>query len=127
MRCHRYIELKPLRAAMVVYPGEYLWSSHRSNAYGEYDPLVSPHAGYLSLSSDPTERQRVYHALVMKMAGPDEVDAVRQHVQCQHAYESNRVRAEIETQLGRRAGPRKIGRPKKSDETQRNREKPLWP
>ena len=125
MRCHRYIELNPLRAAMVIDPGDYPWSSHRSNAYGEYDPLVSQHAGYLSLSSNPTERQRVYRALVMETVGPDEVDVIRRHVQCQHAYGSNRFRAAIEAQLGRSAGPRKIGRPKKSNETQRNRERPL--
>lgn len=71
MRCHRYIELNPLRAAMVVDPGDYTWSSHRSNAYGEYAPLVSQHAGYLSLASDPTERQRIYRALVMETVGPD--------------------------------------------------------
>ena len=113
MRCHRYIELNPLRAAMVIDPGDYPWSSHRSNAYGEYDPLVSQHAGYLSLSSNPTERQRVYRALVMETVGPDEVDVIRRHVQCQHAYGSNRFRAAIEAQLGRPAGPRKIGRSKK--------------
>lgn len=28
MRCHRHIELNPLRAAMVVDPGDYAWSSH---------------------------------------------------------------------------------------------------
>ena len=38
MRCHRYIELTPLRAAMVVDPGDYPWLSHRSNAYGEHAP-----------------------------------------------------------------------------------------
>ena len=56
-----------------------------------------------------------YRALVMETVGPDEVDAIRRHVQCQHAYGSNRFRAAIDAQLGRSAGPRKIGRPKKSD------------
>ena len=33
--CHRYIELNPVRAAMVEHPGMYRWSSYRVNAQGE--------------------------------------------------------------------------------------------
>jgi putative transposase len=68
-----------------------------------------------------------YRALVMETAGPDEVDTIRRHVQCQHVYGSNRFRAAIEAQLGRSAGPGKVGRPKKSAETQGNRERPFRP
>lgn len=115
MRCHRYIELNPLRAAMVADPRDYPWSSHRLNAFGEHDPLVSPHPAYLSLSHDPLERQQRYRTLVMETMSTDALDAIRQHVQRQHAYGSERFRAAIEAQLGRSVGPRKIGRPKKSD------------
>jgi putative transposase len=115
MRCHRYIELNPLRAVMVADPGDYPWSSHQCNAFGAYDPLVSHHAGYLLLSDNPVERLRVYRALVMNTVDQDELDAIRQHVQRQHAYGSNRFRLAIEAQLGRPAGPLKIGRPKKSE------------
>ena len=59
MRCHRYIELNPLRAAMVADPSDYPWSSHQCNAFGVHDPLVSHHAGYLLLSDNPVERLRV--------------------------------------------------------------------
>jgi putative transposase len=51
---------------------------------------------------------------------PDELDAIRRHVQCQHADGSNRFLAAIKAQLGRPAGPGKIGRPKQSDEAQRS-------
>ena len=114
LQCHRYIELNPLRAAMVADPRDYAWSSHRSNACGDHDPLVSPHASYLALSDDATRRQHAYRALVMESVDPSEVDAIRQHVQRQHAYGTNRFRAAIEAQLGRVAGPQKIGRPRKS-------------
>jgi putative transposase len=125
MRCHRYIELNPLRAAMVTDPADYPWSSHRCNAFGEHDPLVSQHADYLSLSTDPLERRRAYRDLVMSTVDPDELDAIRQHVQRQHAYGSNRFRVAIEAQLGRPAGPRKIGRPRKADQLERDLERPL--
>jgi putative transposase len=115
LQCHRYIELNPLRAAMVADPCDYPWSSHRRNAHGEHDPLVSPHPAYLALSTNSAQRQHAYRALVMETVDPTEVEAIRQHVQRQHAYGTYRFRAAIEAQLGRVAGPQKIGRPRKSE------------
>lgn len=114
LHCHRYIELNPVRAVMVADPADYRWSSHRANACGECDPLMSPHPAYLALANDPIERQQVYRALVMDAVDPEEVDAIRRHVQRQHAYGTERFRMAIETLLGRAAGPQKIGRPRKS-------------
>ncbi len=48
---HRYIKLNPMRAAMIVVLRDYPLSIHRSNDCGEHEPLFSPHAGSLSLSS----------------------------------------------------------------------------
>ena len=42
-----------------------------------------------------------------------EIDDMRRHLQQQHAFGSQRFRAAIETQLGRRAGRERIGRPPK--------------
>lgn len=86
MQCYRYIELNPLRAAMVADASDYSWPSHRRNAYGEHDSLVSPHSAYLALAIDPAQRQQTYRALVMETVDPDEVNAIRRHVQRQHAY-----------------------------------------
>lgn len=41
--CQRYIELNPVRAGMVRYPGHYRCSSYRRNAEGREDFLVQPH------------------------------------------------------------------------------------
>jgi putative transposase len=117
MHCHRYIELNPLRAAMVADPADHPWSSHRCNALGEYDPLVSHHRSYLSLSEDPGVRRARYRAFAMANVGADELDAIRRHVQRQHAFGTSRFREAIEAQLGRSAGPRKIGRPRTSGES----------
>ncbi len=114
LHCHRYIELNPLRAAMVADPRDYPWSSHRSNAYGEHDPLVSPHPAYLVLSIDPSQRQQSYRSFVMQPVAPVELEDIRKHVQRQHAYGTDRFRAAIAVQLGRTAGPQKIGRPRKT-------------
>ena len=117
LHCHRYIELNPLRAAMVVDPRDYRWSSHCANAFGAHDPLISPHPAYLALSTEPAQRRVAYRGFVMDVVDPAEVEAIRQHVQRQHAYGSERFRTVIEAQLGRSAGPLKIGRPRKRTES----------
>jgi len=45
---------------------------------------------------------------------PDELDGIRLPLQRQHAYGTERFRAAIEAQLSCRAGPAKVGRPRKS-------------
>ncbi len=121
LHCYRYIELNPLRAAMVADPRDYPWSSHRRNAYGQHDPLVSPQPDYVALSNDSTQRQQAYRALVMQTVEPTELEAIRQHVQRQHAYGTDRFRVSIEAQLGRAAGPQRIGRPRKSKPCEESR------
>lgn len=49
--CYRYIELNPMRAAMVTHPGKYRWSSYRWHAYGELDPVICDHELYNRASS----------------------------------------------------------------------------
>ena len=52
LACQRYIELNPVRAAMVAHPAEYRWSSYRANAQGEADRLLQPHEVYRALGTD---------------------------------------------------------------------------
>lgn len=114
LRCYRYIELNPVRARMVANPMDYAWSSFASNAHGSLNPLLQPHPSYQSLGTNSTERQETYREFVRQNISPDELNDIRSHLRCQHAFGSNRFRAAIEAQLGRRAGPAKIGRPRKS-------------
>ena len=118
MHCHRYIELNPMRAAMVADPRDYRWSSHRALAYGESDSLLTPHPEYLALSTDTAKRQQHYRAMVMTAVDAEEVDAIRCHLQRQHPYAQDRFRLAIEAQLGRTVGPQKIGRPRKQQQKQ---------
>ena len=113
LSCYRYIELNPVRARIVAEPDEYAWSSFGSNALGKSDPLVRPHASYLAMDRSPDRRRAVYRRWVMQPVDTTETDAIRLYLQRQYAYGSNRFRADIEAQLGRRAGPAKIGRPRK--------------
>ena len=63
LACMRYVELNPVRAEMVKAPGDYRWSSYRSNALGEEDKLVKPHSEYLALGVDPASRQQAFREL----------------------------------------------------------------
>ena len=63
LECMRYIELNPVRAGLVAAPGEYRWSSFRSNALGHEDALVTPHSCYYALGRSPALRQAAYRAL----------------------------------------------------------------
>jgi len=46
---YRYIELNPVRARLVQDPAAYIWSSYRSNAFGQSLQMWSPHKAYLAL------------------------------------------------------------------------------
>ena len=114
LSCYRYIELNPVRAAMVADPANHAWSSFHANALGIHDPLVQPHPSYQALGADTEERRATYRSLVMASVDDEEIEAIRRHLQRQHAFGSPRFRDAIESQLGRLAGPAKIGRPRKT-------------
>ncbi len=77
LACSRYIELNPVRAQMVEQPGQYRWSSHRHNAYGEPDDLITPHPIYEALHSDPAARKEAYRALFERHLEQKTLDAIR--------------------------------------------------
>ena len=57
LACMRYIELNPVRAAMVDDPAHYRWTSYRANALGQADTRLTLHPLYLGLGA--TDRQAV--------------------------------------------------------------------
>jgi putative transposase len=75
--CMRYIEMNPVRAGMVVHPGDYRWSSHAANACGQHSPIISPHPLYLQLAGDPADRQRTYRELFHRMLEAGQLHAIR--------------------------------------------------
>lgn len=64
LSCQRYIELNPVRAALVRDPADYRWSSYRVHALGLQDTIVSPHPLYYTLGRDGAERQAAYRRLI---------------------------------------------------------------
>jgi putative transposase len=113
LACYRYIELNPVRAGMVLDPGDYRWSSYARNALGELDPLLTSHAVYDQISRTAEVRHLCYRAMVAQGIGDDELDALRLYVQRQRALGSGRFQEQIERQQERRAGLGRPGRPRK--------------
>lgn len=56
LACQRYIELNPVRAAMVNDPAHYRWTSYRANALGQENSRLAPHPLYRALGSDNKQR-----------------------------------------------------------------------
>ena len=53
MACCRYVELNPVRAKMVSFPGEYPWSSYRMKITDEWPDWVDQDLCYSSLANSP--------------------------------------------------------------------------
>lgn len=111
--CQRYIELNPVRAAMVAHPSEYWWSSYRANAQGAASTLITPHPLYESLSRDPVERRQSYRELFRHELDSGLVDEIRRATNGNYALGTERFEADVAATLGRRVTPGQPGRPKK--------------
>ncbi|MGD9788811.1 MAG: transposase [Sulfuricellaceae bacterium] len=116
LACQRYIELNPVRAAMVAHPAEYRWSSYRANAQGETDPLVRPHSLYEALGLDAASRQAAYRELFRHDLEPGLVDEIRRATNGNFALGNERFAAQVSSALGKRVVPGKSGRPRKIPE-----------
>jgi putative transposase len=114
--CQRYIELNPIRAAMVADPADYRWSSYRANALGAPDPLLSPHPLYLALGADGDVRRRTYRDLFRGAHDGKPLSDLRLALNQDQPIGNDRFYREIEAMTGQRRALRKRGRPRKQDE-----------
>ena len=67
LACMRYIELNPVRAALVDDPAHYRWTSYRANGLGQgssqFDARLVPHPVYLALGAGDAARRKAYREL----------------------------------------------------------------
>jgi len=113
--CSRYIELNPVRASMVNFPGQYPWSSYSSNAGGKLNELISPHPLYLALGASREDRCRAYRELICPDHDSEITHKIRRATQGNYVLGDSLFSAEIERALGRRVLPGKSGRPERGD------------
>jgi putative transposase len=112
LTCYRYVELNPIRAGLAIDPSEYSWSSHRANAWGHVDPLVTPHALYDSLDRDANRRREAYRALFEIPLEHSLLEEIRETTNKRWVLGSNRFREEIAALASRRTQPLVRGGPR---------------
>ncbi len=110
---YRYIELNPVRAAMVARPEQHRWSSVHANLGLREDPLVTPHPSFLALHADRTARVNLYAQWLQQAIRRADLDGIRTHLQQQRALGSERFQVMVEQALGRPARVKPRGRPKR--------------
>ena len=113
LTCYRYIELNPVRAALVTDPGAYPWTSYHPHALQEPNPLIQDHDLYLALGATVAARCQAYQALVNAGISEAELGAIRDHVNKGRALGSARFQEQIEAMLKRRVRIMPPGRPPK--------------
>ncbi len=96
LEIYKYIELNPVRAEMVVDPGEYRWSSYRINGLGKVSDLCTPHHEYLSLGKKLVERQKNYRKIFVQHIDGKLLENIRSSTQKGMAVGSDRFKEEIE-------------------------------
>ncbi len=108
--CQRYIELNPVRAGMVLQPDLYPWSSHRCNAYGKADQLVTPHPVFASLGADEFSRGLAYRALFADTLGDETLAQLRDATNYNFAFGSVGFSEAMAKAMGRPVARRNASR-----------------
>lgn len=108
----RYIELNPMRAAMVAHPADYPWSSYRFHAYGERSELLCAHPLYLAMGSTDDDRQLRYRRFISAGSVQAELLAIRAATSAGVPLASPQFLEKLPEECRRTANP--SGRPKKA-------------
>lgn len=114
LACYRYVDLNPVRAAMVTAPGDYPWSSYRAHAALESDAAVDAHTVYLALGQSEAERGCAYRRFVAQAVDDAELSLIREATQRNQLTGGSRFQRAIEERTGRRVSALGQGRPRKS-------------
>ena len=112
LACQRYIELNPVRAAMVEDPAHYRWTSYRANGLGQADAGVTPHSLYHALGQTDRARQTAYRALFRAQVDYPAIDDIRLALNQNQPLGNGRFYAKIEQVTGMRREARPRGRPR---------------
>ncbi len=104
LACYRYIELNPVRAAIVATPSDYVWSSHLTNSGRKANSFLHPHDAYLALGSMPESRAMHYENLFRDALPDARVREIRNHVQQQRPLGTAPFRAMVSREIRRQTG-----------------------
>lgn len=114
LKCYQYIEQNPVRAGLVAKPSEYCWSSHRYNALGVKNDVLTPHRKYMSLSSDTETRYIEYQKMCDVILDESVVNEITEATNKSWVLGSSGFKSFIEKSLNRRSSPKPRGGDRKS-------------
>jgi putative transposase len=109
LACYRYIELNPVRAAMVDHPAGYPWSSCAANSGVRSDPSLSPHAEFEALASSSGKRHTAYRGLFDVEMDERLLEAIRDAANAGYPLASEEFKTGVIAPLGWPTGPGKPG------------------
>ncbi len=110
----RYIELNPVRAAMVSHASEYPWSSYHGNALGKEIELLKQYQAYLQLGTTKQERICAYCELFKGHMSQKTIDEINESTIKGWVLGDARFKEQIELYTGVSAKPRQRGGDRKS-------------
>jgi len=88
------------------------WSSHRANACGDHDPVVTPHSLCLALAVGAEERRDAYRRMFGQPLAEDTVGAIREATRFEWSLGGTAFRRLAEESGGRRTDRLPMGRPR---------------
>jgi putative transposase len=113
LACYRYIEANPVRARMVEGAREHPWSSHRANAFGDPDRLVTWHDRYKAPGRSVSNRQAAYRTMFEDDLPDETIETLRDATRRGWVPGRQAFRDQIAAALGRKVTPPVRGRPPK--------------
>ncbi len=113
LACQRYIELNPVRAAMVDDPAHHRWTSYRANALGQAGELLTPHGVYLDLGRSAAARQAAYRGLFRAELDGEAISDIRLALNQNQPLGNARFITRIARLTGERREARPRGRPRR--------------
>ena len=116
LTCMRYIELNPVRAAMVKSPGAYRWSSYKTNAQGKDNEIINFHPLYKSLGKTKAQRLDAYKSLFKLPIDEKQLGLIRASWQTGTPLGNDYFKQKVEAKLKCKVGQARRGRPKKSSD-----------
>ncbi len=111
LACLRYVELNPVRAAIVGHPAEYPWSSHRERMGLAPQALLDADPVTRQLGVSDAERRCAYGRFLATGPDPDEEQLIRDAVRRNQLTGGRGFAEEIERRTGLRIENRGRGRP----------------
>lgn len=113
LACMRYIDLNPVKAAIVEQPDDYEWSSYHAIVRAQKPTFLSFHPILKSLGRDSHDWRTAYKDFVCAEVSDSETKLIRTAVARDQLTGSNRFREQIADCTGRRIESRGPGRPRK--------------